>query len=85
MLISLRYAPLAGTMGASLVVNCWAINCKRRARGGPHLGLGPHIARLIAEFHGGRIAAANRGEGSGAILTLRFPLRAAAYNTGQPG
>ncbi len=26
-----------------------------------------------------------RGDGSGAILTLRFPLRAAAYNTGQPG
>jgi signal transduction histidine kinase len=42
------------------------------------------IARLIAEFHGGRIAAANRGDGSGAILTLRFPLRAAGYNTGQP-
>lgn len=33
---------------------------------------------------GGSIAAANRGDGSGAILTLRFPLRAAAYNTGQP-
>ncbi len=30
-------------------------------------------------------AAANRGDGSGAILTPRFPLRAAAYNTGQPG
>jgi len=43
------------------------------------------VARLIAEFHVGGIAAANRGDGSGAILTLRFPLRAAAYNTGQRG
>jgi len=42
-------------------------------------------ARLIAEFHGGRIAAANRGDGSGAFLTPRLPLRTAAYNTGQPG
>jgi signal transduction histidine kinase len=47
--------------------------------------VGAFIARLIPEFHGGRITAANRGNGSGAILTLRFPLRAAAYNTAQPG
>jgi len=33
----------------------------------------------------GAFTAAKRGDGSGAILTLRFPLRAAAYNTGQPG
>lgn len=43
----------------------------------PHLGLGLYIARLIAEFHGGRIAAANRDDGSVVIVTLRFPLRAA--------
>jgi hypothetical protein len=42
------------------------------------------IARLIAEFHSGCIASANRGDGSGANLTLRFPLRAAGYNTGRP-
>ena len=31
MLILLRYAPPVGAIGASLVVNCWAINSKRRS------------------------------------------------------
>jgi two-component system sensor histidine kinase ChvG len=59
------------------------VSVRAQASGDPHLGLGLYIARLIAEFHGGRIAAANRDDGSGVIFTLRFPLRAAAYNTGQ--
>lgn len=41
-------------------------------RGG-HLGLGLYIARLIAEFHGGRLAAANRTDRSGAVFTLLLP------------
>jgi two-component system, OmpR family, sensor histidine kinase ChvG len=60
------------------------VSLRGQATGDPHLGLGLYIARLIAEFHGGRIAAANRDDGSGVIVTLRFPLRAAAYNTSPP-
>ena len=40
----------------------------------PHLGLGLYIVRLIAEFHGGRVTAANRADGSGVEFTLRVPL-----------
>ncbi|AOS96873.1 Sensor protein KdpD [Microbulbifer aggregans] len=41
-------------------------------RGG-HLGLGLYIARLIAEFHGGRLTAANRKDNKGAVFTLLLP------------
>lgn len=39
---------------------------------GPHLGLCRHIARLIAEFHSGRISVANREDASGVVVTPRF-------------
>jgi two-component system sensor histidine kinase ChvG len=42
--------------------------------GEPHLGLGLYIVRLIAEFHGGRVSASNRPDGSGVVLELRFPI-----------
>jgi len=38
-----------------------------------HLGLGLYIARLIAEFHGGTIAAANLEDGSGVIFWVTLP------------
>ncbi|MCX2842692.1 ATP-binding protein [Microbulbifer thermotolerans] len=38
-----------------------------------HLGLGLHIARLIADFHRGRLTATNREDGSGVIFTLELP------------
>nr|WP_255775784.1 ATP-binding protein [Microbulbifer sediminum] len=38
-----------------------------------HLGLGLHIARLIADFHGGRLEAADREDGSGVTFTLHLP------------
>ena len=38
-----------------------------------HLGLGLHIAKLIADFHGGRLSAANRDDDSGVIFTLQLP------------
>jgi len=44
-----------------------------RAAGEPHLGLGLYIVRLVAEFHGGRAAAANRADGSGVVFELAFP------------
>jgi signal transduction histidine kinase len=45
-----------------------------RGPGAPHLGLGLYVARLIAEFHGGRIEAANLASGDGVAVSVRFPL-----------
>jgi two-component system, OmpR family, sensor histidine kinase ChvG len=42
--------------------------------GTPHLGLGLYVARLIAEFHGGTIAASNLPGGDGVALGVRIPL-----------
>jgi two-component system sensor histidine kinase ChvG len=40
----------------------------------PHLGMGLHIARMIAEFHQGYIYADNLLEEEGVIVVLRIPL-----------
>jgi dedicated sortase system histidine kinase len=40
----------------------------------PHLGLGLYVARLIAQFHGGTIAASNLPSGDGVALGVRIPL-----------
>ncbi|HXZ92023.1 MAG TPA: ATP-binding protein [Burkholderiales bacterium] len=40
----------------------------------PHLGLGLYVARLIAEFHGGSIAADNLPAGDGVAITARLPI-----------
>ena len=45
-----------------------------RAGEGPHLGLGLYVARLIAEFHGGTIDAADLASGDGVALRVRLPL-----------
>ena len=42
--------------------------------GTPHLGLGLYVARVIAHFHGGSIAASNLAEGDGVALGVRIPL-----------
>jgi two-component system, OmpR family, sensor histidine kinase ChvG len=42
----------------------------------PHLGLGLYVARLIAEFHGGTIAASNLPSGDGVVVGVRLPLAA---------
>jgi two-component system, OmpR family, sensor histidine kinase KdpD len=41
-------------------------------------GLGLAIARGFVEAHGGTITAANRADGSGAVFTMRFPVKPAA-------
>jgi dedicated sortase system histidine kinase len=41
---------------------------------GPHLGLGLYVARLIAEFHGGTIEAADLPAGDGVAVRVRMPL-----------
>jgi two-component system sensor histidine kinase ChvG len=40
----------------------------------PHLGLGLYVARVIAQFHGGTIAASNLPSGDGVTLGVRLPL-----------
>ena len=40
----------------------------------PHLGLGLYVARLIAEFHGGSIAASNLAAADGVAVGVRIPL-----------
>ena len=43
-------------------------------RAGPHLGLGLYVARLVAEFHGGAIEAADTAAGDGVIVRVNLPL-----------
>jgi signal transduction histidine kinase len=40
----------------------------------PHLGMGLHIARLIAEFHQGQIRAENLRDCEGVAITLVIPM-----------
>jgi K+-sensing histidine kinase KdpD len=40
----------------------------------PHLGLGLYVARLIVEFHGGTISAADLPAGDGVMVSVRLPL-----------
>jgi dedicated sortase system histidine kinase len=44
------------------------------ARAGPHLGLGLYVARLVAEFHGGAIEAADTAAGDGVVVRVNLPL-----------
>lgn len=41
----------------------------------PHLGLGLYIARLICEFHQGKISATNHHNPQGVTISLTFPLK----------
>lgn len=41
----------------------------------PHLGMGLHIARMVADYHGGYIYADNLIDHEGVIVVLRLPLQ----------
>ncbi len=45
----------------------------RERTGRMHLGLGLHIVRLIVDFHGGTVTAANLEDGSGVRFDVRLP------------
>jgi len=47
----------------------------QQAQQKPHLGLGLYIARLITEFHGGKISARNFTDNSGVEFCVRLPLK----------
>jgi two-component system, OmpR family, sensor histidine kinase ChvG len=43
-----------------------------RSEAGPHLGLGLFVAKLIAEFHGGKISAGNLKDEEGVCISIVF-------------
>ena len=47
---------------------------EQRSGTAPHLGLGLYVARLIAEFHGGAIEAADTAARDGVIVRVNLPL-----------
>jgi signal transduction histidine kinase len=56
-------------MGQILFEPMVSVRSERGAE--PHLGLGLYIVRLIAEFHGGQVDAADRNDGSGVVLRVK--------------
>ncbi len=50
-----------------------------------HLGLGLHIVRLIADYHGGRIAARNRADAGGVVFSVHLPRTDAGPQRKTPG
>jgi signal transduction histidine kinase len=66
--------PLPKDMEGRLFDSMVSVRGPGREDGGPHLGLGLYIVRLIAQFHDGRVAAANRPDGRGVAVTVILPL-----------
>ena len=71
--VSNQGPPLPESMRDNLFQSMVSVRA-RREEGTPHLGLGLYIARLITEFHGGRIDADNLPAGAGVSFSMRFPL-----------
>lgn len=40
----------------------------------PHLGIGLHVVRLVAEYHSGRVGARDNERGDGVVFTVSLPL-----------
>lgn len=63
---------LPGSMRGQLFNSMVSVRPEGGARE-PHLGLGLYIVRLIAEFHGARVAADNLPDENGVCFSLTFP------------
>ena len=64
--------PLAREARGRLFESLWQSRSGSDSR--PHFGLGLYIVRLIAEYHGGAVAAADLPAGAGARFGVRLPL-----------
>jgi two-component system, OmpR family, sensor histidine kinase ChvG len=49
------------------------VGSRASANGKPHLGLGLYIVRLIADFHRGKVTAANLPDNSGVVVVVEVP------------
>jgi signal transduction histidine kinase len=65
---------MGGRLFESLVSVRPALPSAPETSGGPHLGLGLYIVRLVAEFHGGSAGAHDRPDGRGVVVTVTLPL-----------
>ncbi|WP_407333760.1 proteobacterial dedicated sortase system histidine kinase [Enterovibrio sp. 27052020O] len=65
---------LPENMGNQLLASMVSVRDEKQKSDKPHLGLGLYIARLVAEFHGGELAIANRASGDGVVVTVWLPL-----------
>ena len=65
--------PLPGEMEGKLFDSMVSIRTGQPS-GGPHLGLGLYIVRLIAEFHGGSARAENLRGNRGVRIRVTFPI-----------
>jgi dedicated sortase system histidine kinase len=68
-----RGAPLPEELRDKLFGSMISLRPGSSAGSEPHLGLGLYVARLIAEFHGGTIAAENLADASGVAIVVRLP------------
>ena len=73
LVVANRGRPLPAEMRSRLFESMISVR-EGSSGGAPHLGLGLYVARLIAEFHGGSIAAADLASGDGVAVSVRFPL-----------
>jgi dedicated sortase system histidine kinase len=70
--ISNQGPPLPEEMGDRLFESMVSVRAHKGDT--PHLGLGLHIVRLVVEFHGGQVAAANLSGQAGVMFTVSLPL-----------
>ncbi|CZF82171.1 Sensor histidine kinase CssS [Grimontia celer] len=65
---------LPENMGNQLLGSMVSVREEKHKSDKPHLGLGLYVARLVAEFHQGRLSITNRPDGKGVNVTVWLPL-----------